>query len=600
MVFADPAEYPVRVQSLDMVRMVQQFSNAQRLLGGGLLLVGALALAFPELLAARIGHFSDNPSAGIWLVYGFAMALLGLGGAVLTDSRGGSKVAGPFFCLLTALCMLLSFLALTMQLQDWWIDDAGITFAYSRSLAEGLGLVAQPWMAPEEGYSSTTWMLLLSVMHRLGVDIPIAAKIIGVLCSALAMMICIWIVARETRSPLALTICGAGIACAPTVVWAASGQEHALQSLILVLIVLCVYTLQDWRWPVAGILAVFVLTRPEAPIIVIAVFCAGVYLTRRAGGRLFNAADAAVALMPFAVFCALITFRMIYFDDPMPNPYYAKSSGTGFAGLFNPLGAGWHYVLWGLRSTALLLVLLLVFQIRLTPFPDWLVIAVAVLIGHMIFVVWAKGDWMSQHRFLMPVVPLLLLVASLGLAGFGGFWRRAAASIVAVMILLHTSILQTATFWGWPTTPLAAVSDVGNTFRALASKLDMEDPLLAHHDAGGIAYHRIIHLLDLGGLVNRDIAKNMDNKEFLTGYVVEEMRPDFVFGARRFAAASGFAETASFEKAYVRLAFADLPFMATDLSYIRRDRVVPAPGIDLEYDEAGTLSLVTVHGRLGS
>ncbi len=67
----------------------------------------------------------------------------------------------------------------------------------------------------------------------------------------------------------------------------------------------CVYGLERWRWPVALILAVFVLTRPEAPIIVIAVFCAAVYLTRRAGGPLFNAADAAVALVPFAAFCAL-------------------------------------------------------------------------------------------------------------------------------------------------------------------------------------------------------------------------------------------------------------------------------------------------------
>lgn len=578
---------------------MRQFSTLQVVIGAGFLLAGLFALSFPTLWAGRIGHFSNDPSAGIWLVYGFAMALLGLGVALASDPYTETKNATPFFCLLTALCMLLAFVAMTMQLRDWWIDDAGITFAYSRSLAEGLGLVAQPWMAPEEGYSSTIWMLLLSLMHRLGVDIPMAAKVMGVLCSALAMMICIWIVARETRSPLALTICGAGGACAPTIVWAASGQEHALQSLILILVVLCVYTLQHWRWPVAGILAVFVLTRPEAPIIVIAVFCASVYMTRRAGGRLFNVADAAVALVPFAAFCGLLTFRMIYFDDLLPNPYYAKSSGTGFAGLFNPLGAGWYYVLNALRDTALLVVVLLAFQVRFTRLPDWLIITLAVLVGQTCFVVWAKGDWMSQHRFLMPVVPLILLSTSLGLVRLGGFWRRAGASIIAVMILLHTTVLQTAIFWERPTTPLAVVSDVGHVFRALADTLEMEDPLLAHHDAGGIAYHRMIRLLDLGGLVSRDIAQNMDNREFLTGYVVEEMQPDFVFGGQLFAAASGFAQTAVFETSYVRLAFADLPFMSAELSYIRRDQVMSAPGVGLEYDAAGTLSLVTVSGRFG-
>ena len=146
-----------------------------------------------------------------------------------------------------------------------------------------------------------------------------------------------------------------------------------------------------------------------------------------------------------------------------------------------------------------------------------------------------------------------------------------------------------------PTTPFAVVTDVGNGFAALADRLMIEDPLLAHHDAGGIAYHRMIRLLDLGGLVNRTIAKNMDDRAFLTRYVVEEMQPDFVFGARNFASASGFTDTEVFENAYVRLTFADVPYMNADLSYVRRDQVAPAAGIELVYDDRGMPERVIVH-----
>ncbi|WP_298922012.1 hypothetical protein [uncultured Roseobacter sp.] len=576
-----------------MVTMVRVFLSIRWIFSGGVILLGALNLVFPEQLVSRAYLLAEAPTANIWLIQALGVALIGTGLALLTDPR--SDTAPPSWALLLITGVTVCyFLVLGLHLQDWWIDDAGITFAYSRSLADGLGLVAQPWLPAEEGYSSSTWMLLLSFAARLGADIPIAAKYLGIGCSVLCICICAWIVARETRSPLALLICGIGIATGPTVVWAVSGQEHALQALILLLAVLCVYLFEHWRWPVAVILSVFVLTRPEAPIIVIGVFCAAVFLTRRRGGRLINAADIAVALVPFLSFLALIAFRMAYFGDPMPNPFYAKSSGTGLTGLFNPLGGGWAYILSGLRDTALLSVLGLAFVIRTRPLPSWIIVAIAILLAHVFFVIWAKGDWMGQYRFLMPVLPIALLVASLGLRGLSSYAVRAGFSTVAVLIVLHTTALQLAGFKASPTTPLAAVVAVGNTFQTLSERLEIEDPLLAHHDAGGIAYHRMIRLADLGGLINRTIAKNMDDKAFLTTYLLEDVQPDFFFGGRNFAAASGFSDTEAFAADYAPLEFIDMPHMRSDLAYIRRSRVREAQGVEPVYDDKGALASVRI------
>ena len=75
------------------------------------------------------------------------------------------------------------------------------------------------------------------------------------------------------------------------------------------------------------------------------------------------------------------------------------------------------------------------------------------------------------------------------------------------------------------------------------------------------------------------------------------MQPDFFFGARNFATASGFAETEAFEADYVPLDFVGLPQMRSYLGHIRRSRVVKAPGVEPIYDATGALVRVRVDLR---
>ena len=52
-----------------------------------------------------------------------------------------------------------AYVGLVALLGDWIIDDAGISFAYARNLAEGHGLVSQPGRVPVEGFSNFLWVL---------------------------------------------------------------------------------------------------------------------------------------------------------------------------------------------------------------------------------------------------------------------------------------------------------------------------------------------------------------------------------------------------------------------------------------------------------
>ncbi len=54
------------------------------------------------------------------------------------------------------------YILLSLTIKTWIIDDAGISFAYSRSFANGNGLVAQPGAERVEGYSNFLWVLILT------------------------------------------------------------------------------------------------------------------------------------------------------------------------------------------------------------------------------------------------------------------------------------------------------------------------------------------------------------------------------------------------------------------------------------------------------
>ncbi|MBL3705535.1 hypothetical protein GI582_22800 [Sulfitobacter sp. BDSS02] len=564
-----------------------------------LLGLGLAALVLPAELLTRMSHLEGAVADRFWVMRGFGLGLFALALAMVLDRRAGP--AGPAAGGLVVLSLLLvaTFLLFCQQMSGWWIDDSGITFSYSRSLAETGRVTFRPDAAPTEGYSSSLWMLTLALVHFLGGDIPLAAKALGTAFGALLLLTCLTLVWRQTRSALAVALTGIAVSTSPFVVWSSSGQEHALQALLLTLTVLAAATLPSWRLVVALLLSLLVLTRPETPIIVIAVFAGALWRSRVRTGLLELPANLVLTALPFAAFVALMTWRMLYFGDPMPNPYYAKASASSVSGLFNPFGGGWQYVLDGLRDSGLILLLPLAFLAAPQgDRPDRMVL-LTVLAGHMFFVIWAKGDWMGEYRFLMPATGLFVLAATLSLPGTKRFPSRQGLCAVLSVILLTSTVIQLDRFRAHPTTPLAVVSEIGWNFARLSRQLYIESPVLAHHDAGGISYDRSIGLVDLGGLVDRDIAKHMQDRFFLETYIFEEKKPDYIFGAINFAAASGFTDAPAFERDYVPLSFPDLPIMESSLSHIRRDRIREAPGIRLERDTDGRVTEVIVE-QLGT
>ncbi|MEM1429467.1 MAG: hypothetical protein AAGG09_08410 [Pseudomonadota bacterium] len=558
----------------------------------------ALTIAVAPLqVLARTGFLRSPGPELVPLAWGIAATLLALAAANLAGSAQTAAQTGRLAvqrALPVALLASLPLLGFAQVFSHWWIDDAGITFAYSRSLAEGHGLVAQPWMPREEGYSSSLWMAILAGGHALGADIPQLAKALGIGCAMLASVLVALAAMARTADARLGAAAGLTAGTAPVVVWAASGQEHALQALLLVAAGLSPLVTKRWRRALALILALYVFVRPEAPLLVIGAAVAVVALSERSTwtGRIWE--GVLIGLPALAAVAGLIAFRIAYFGDPFPNPYYAKASDVGVLPVLNLFAGGWQYVLTGLAHSGALLLVGLVAMAGVRRDDPACVLVLALVTAQIVFVAWAGGDWMFQARFLMPILPLIAFLAALALRRFEGGTARLLASTAAVLTILGYTVPELARARAQPSTPLAVVGQIGDTFAEAGRRLGVDDPLLAHHDAGAIAYRRTIRLLDLGGLLNRQIAQNMTDRAFLLTYIVEQQRPDFVFGARNFSARTGFVQSEAFAAAYVPLRFVDQPWMSSDLSYVRRDIVAPAPGITLVRSETGALVEVRV------
>ena len=573
----------------------------------------AIAVLAPSLIANRfvpvIGiapeTFSD---AAQRVARGLAGAFAGVLGIACLQLRGLRPAALEAA---TRVAAVLAFLGLSTALWSWIVDDAAITFAYAANLLDGHGLVLHPSHPREEGYSATLWLLILAATGGLGLPLGAVAKWLGLACGAAAIALVLRAVPRSVSRP-DLAVPAAVVVSAPFVVWSSSGLEHGLQACLIALVISAPALFSRRALSVIAVaLSALVLLRPEAPLLVVAAFAVfaldrwrsaateGMHPQRLA--RLLPIAP--VALVPFAVWCALQVFRLAYFGDFWPNPYYAKVQQSGaVAHALNPLGGAWRYVFDYLSASHAFVLLPILLLGRLDRSTSLAVrLAWGIVVAQLSFVLYVLGDWMGQSRFIAPMLPALALVVAHALgqvrAGLGPWQDRVLrGALVGVLAVGTLSSLVAAV--GGPTTPVARVSSIGRTFVAIARELGVEHPSLAHHDAGGTSFEAGIDVVDLGGLGNRAIAQHMRDREFVLDYLLRQRKPTFVFGGSEVfvAGSTRFYDAPEFARDYVALRVEGAPFMDMALCFVRRDVARPTGRIELERADG---ELVRVVARLG-
>jgi arabinofuranosyltransferase len=339
-------------------------------------------------------------------------------------TRPRLPIAGDGLSRRTALLLALGAMTvattLAVILSRATLDDAYITFRYARHLAEGYGFGAWNHTGEHvEGYSSLLWMLLLAGAARLGVDVRIASKVLGIAAALIVIAALVW---RRDDRPAFL----AGLFLAlyvPFLLYAASGMEAvAFTSFVTLALV----GPAAWQPIIAPLL---VAMRPEGALVTAVDVLALAW--RRERPRWIVATAVAGGL----TFAAMAVHRWVAYHALAPNTYYAKVAGGGIG----HLKLGVVYVGGWMLAHLLVVAFLAIGAVAVWRARDRRgLTCLALLVAYILYMAGAGGDPPTAFplwRQFVHVAPAWVLVAMTGLTSIVRYrpWRQVAAVVVLAL-----------------------------------------------------------------------------------------------------------------------------------------------------------------------
>lgn len=458
-----------------------------------------------------------------------------------------NRALGIECAVLCAACAALSSYGVSL-VGDYRIDDAYITFAYSRNLAEGNGPVYGHDMRVE-GYSNFLWMVLVAVGELLRIDPLTFARFLSAGFFALTLG-STWLLARKWAGPLSamvVTLCLAsstdfhraiqsGLETVAFCGFVAAGFCHYLSE-----------TPQRRKWSILWFSGA-ALTRIDG-IVVFSLLLGLEGLRWLLQGWLISGQReklipllrwVAIGALPV---CAYWLWRYFYYGLPFPLTYYAKAS---LAVEMDYRGAA--YVWNGLQDSGLWIPLLFaafglgisggVRQVQLTGF----------ILGMTGYVIHVGGDWMPFNRMLLPVVAPLLMLSALALRTTSSSWGALKSPLIAAKALVFLSmhvwcavyLNQASVDTPFEQRKLAEAEHHLNHTKGLLKAWPFVNAIVRAPgdrlvtDYGGVfAYDTRATVIEMWGLANRDIALrgNTDGVAAIYGKTCvpcyKEFEPDY-------------------------------------------------------------------------
>ena len=324
------------------------------------------------------------------------------------------------------------------------IDDAYITFSYSKNLASGHGPIYGHGERVE-GYSNFLWMVAVGIGLLLSpqrADPLLVARAVAVPFMLLFGYATYRLVRLRASRLLAVAVLAAIAANADVSTAYLMGLE-TLPSTALLMLAFFAYARSLDHEPAgerlrAWVVPAFVgvaLTRIDGfvPLGFVLLFEAA----RRAWRREGSAGDYLRWALPgVAVYLGWFAWRWIYYGLPLPTTYYAKA-------LIPKLlpHRGWQYVKDEVMSNGSLVMLpFALLSIARRRRIAGLALASFVAL-HVTYVVRAGGDWMPYGRFLLPILPLTLVLVAWGGQEIAEIFRPRVGRVATLCLLLPLAAL---------------------------------------------------------------------------------------------------------------------------------------------------------------
>lgn len=466
------------------------------------------------------------------------------------------------------------FASHSLLFRNWIIDDAGISYVYSRNFALGYGFVSQLGMSPVEGFSNFTWVILLSPFFFLKIFDPIITpKIISLILVLLSYLIIHKIFLQTSNYPALGTFLTLFFLSLNTsfVVWTVSGLENPLYIMLIISILwkTIIHNACDNPAKSATTIAILsslcALTRPDG-ILYASVFPAFAFIDflsdKTLRKKIYNSLFLYVGVFAL-VFGSYMFFRYFYFGDIFPNTYYAKGGAVSLS-IFG----------WLTKISALLISIginkyffVIVFSTFIyfcinknIPKKLWGVI-ITLLISLLIYIL-LPSDWMPEFRFATPFFVLVYIsIYSLFELIYKKIRLNRIANGVIVMFLLlfipasiYSFFQRSTDFAKKPTVPFTVVAELyAYRYNEYAKTLGVSNGSILTPDLGGTLYYSNLKVYDLAGLTDKIIARNLGQNQIFYDYVFDTIKPTFIHTHEWWAYAPNFDTDPRFRQDYVAI-----------------------------------------------
>jgi len=466
---------------------------------------------FDPASLVRIALIQMSPIIGSGT--GVALYLLAVLGAVLNEGEGkkdGLLIGAALFSIIGHLFLFW----LSAQIFSYTIDDAYITFRYSKNLAAGFGPTYNPGQPPVEGYTTFLWMLLMTLPHLFGVNVATFSKIVGILltCGTFSLISLLTFTLTRQFTLKARIQFGAFasylLAMLPiTAIHSIAGMETTLFIFLISLMVYSVSVgildnsrLLYWS-PLMGL--AIGMTRPEGNAITLLLLACGWFLSAQTIRKRLTWFSLGLYVLPGALY---FTWRFLYYDLILPLPFYMKIlHGTGLFGGSSEVGS---YLIYLLPSIS---VLLLVGILRMRKEHFAIIIPIVFLLIFYLFPVHAMGfNW----RFIYPATPFISVLVAIGgitvyelLCGQIQSNKAWEPFLLVGFLLIGlgnlsglNNVIRQHNFYG------AGISKYKSFGTILSDYSNNHEMTLATGDAGTLPYYSDWQVIDLFGLNSKELA----------------------------------------------------------------------------------------------
>lgn len=300
-----------------------------------------------------------------------------------------------------------------------------ISMRYAKNFVSGYGLV---WNAGEyvEGYTNFLWVIWMSFLHLLPFHeskISLLVSLSGVIILILNLLV-VKSIAEKVSNNSFITISLSMIFTAfyfGLIYWTLRGMEVGIITLLVSYSVLLIFRLQDYYSNKNFIklitsLACILLLRMDS-IVIIIFFLGFFYFTVNVSIK--NKLFFTILFAMLFVFISQTIFRLVYYDDWLPNTYYLKLGGIS---LYNRLyrGSNTFVNIFAARLIPLFIpvILYLIFYNReIDKRKIFCMLGLFVITSvYSIYVGGDSWEWMPYtNRFITISIPAVIIVFSLSM-----------------------------------------------------------------------------------------------------------------------------------------------------------------------------------------